>query len=191
MVRRGTRVKQRAGGRFFGRRVNCERVPLLPAWVVGEVLDDPKRIPYLLIWKSRSDETLQEAVHIVPHNVIGTVQITRQDGTCNFIRTFSRPLRNGGRAQFLICPFCRIPRRGLYGWEPGGPFTCSTVSSDWGCRACNKLRYASEGGALVIRGRSAISRMFEFTLGSCRPNRPKPWYPEVFASPEEAVKAGV
>jgi hypothetical protein len=191
MVRRGTRAKQGADGRFFGRRVNCEQVPLLPAWVVAQVLDDPKKIPYLLVWKSRSDETIQEAVHVVPHSEIGVVEVRRQDGTCDFIRTFSRPLRNGGRAQFLICPFCQIPRRGLYGWEPGGRFTRSTVSSNWGCRACNKLRYASEGGALGLRGYGVIVQMMETTHGRSRSDRPEPWYPYVFTSPEEARQAGV
>jgi hypothetical protein len=191
MVRRSTHAQQGADGRFFGRRVNCEDVPLLPAWIVGQVLDDPKKIPYLLVWRSRSDDTIQEAVHVVPQSEIGFVEIRRQDGKCNCICTFSRPLRNGGRAQFLICPFCQIPRRGLYGWEAGGPFTSSVVSSGWGCRACNKLRYSSEGGALVIRGRGVVSQMFESTLSSYRSYRPELWYPDVFASTEEAIKAKI
>jgi hypothetical protein len=29
-------------------RVNCESVPMLPAWAVREVWDDPRHIPYLL-----------------------------------------------------------------------------------------------------------------------------------------------
>ena len=151
--------QMRNGGRFFGRRVNCERVPLLPALVVAQVLDDPQKIPYLLVWKNRSDETVQEAVHIAPHSETGAVEIIRRDGTSNFIRTASQPLpRNGGSARLLICPYCQIPRRGLYAWEPGGAFTTSVVRSDWGCRACNKLRYASEGGALVVRGRGVFRK---------------------------------
>jgi hypothetical protein len=124
------------------------------------------------------------------HSEAGTVEIRRQDGTSNFIHTVSRPLpRNGGMALFLICPSCQIPRRGLYGWEPGGRFTSSAVSSNWRCRTCNKLRYSSEGGALVIRG--PFERMFEATHGRSRSNRPEPWYPDVFASPEEAAQAGI
>ena len=42
---------QRYEGRFFGRRVNCEQVPLLPAWAVAQAFDDPKETPYLLVWK--------------------------------------------------------------------------------------------------------------------------------------------
>ena len=39
---------QRHEGRFFGRRVNCEEVPLLPAWTVAQVFG--------------------ECVHITPHD---------------------------------------------------------------------------------------------------------------------------
>ena len=192
MVRRGTRAQQGADGRFFGRRINCEQVPLLPAWAVAEVLDDPQKIPYLMVWKSPGDDTVQEAVYVAPHNETGAVEIRRQDGTSDFVRTVSRPLpRNGGRARFLICPSCQIPRRGLYGWEPGGRFTSSAVSSNWRCRACNKLRYASEGGALGLRGYGVIVQMMESTYGRSRSDRPEPWYPYVFTSPEEARQAGV
>ena len=181
----------RREGRYFGRRVNCEQVPLLPAWVVTEVLDDTQKNPYLLVWKSRSDDTVHEAVWVTADDNSGTVEIRRQDGTRNFIRTISRPLpRNGGMARFLICPCCQIPRRGLYGWESGGRFTCSTVRSNWGCRECNNLRYASEGGALELRGYGAIAGMIEATFARSRCDRPDPWYPCVLASPEEAAKAG-
>jgi hypothetical protein len=180
----------RNGGRFFGRRVNCEYVPLLPAWAVAQVLDDPHKTPYFLVWKSRSlhsVDSVEEAVHVVPHSESGLVEIRRQDGTSNLIRAVSRPLpRNGGSARLLICPYCQIPRRGLYGWEPGGRCTTSVVRSNWKCRACNKLRYASEGGALVVRGRGVMMRIF----GRSRSDRPEPWYPYVFASPEEAAQAG-
>lgn len=53
-------------GRFFGRRVNCEQVPRLPASIVARVLADPEEVPYLLVWKSPSNGTVQEAVRIVP-----------------------------------------------------------------------------------------------------------------------------
>ena len=80
--------------------------------------------------------------------VTGEVEIKRDDGTTDIIRTLLRPLpRNGGSVRLLICPNCQIPRRGLYGWEPGGRFNTSVVRSNWRCRACRKLRYASEGGA--------------------------------------------
>ena len=197
MVSRGrTYPRYRCGGRFLGRRVNCEQVPLLPAATVARMLEDPRKIPYLLVWKSSSDDTVQEAARIAPYKEIegmmGAVEIKRHDGTRNFIRTVLRPLpRNGGRARLLICPYCQTPRRGLYRWEPGEPFNTSAVRSNWACRACNNLRYASEGGALVVRGRGAIARMFEATFGRPRSDRPEPWFPLVFNSPEEAAAAGI
>jgi hypothetical protein len=199
--RERTYPRYRCGGRFFGRRVNCEQVPLLPAWSVARMLDDPRKIPYLLVWKSRSDGTVQEAARIAPHKEIeglggldwiGAVEIKRHDGTRNFIRTVLRPLpRNGGRVRLLICPYCQIPRRGLHGWEPGGRFTTSVVPSTWGCRRCNQLRYASEGGALIHRGRGAIARLFELYDGPLRLERPDLWLPDVFTSPKEAANAGM
>jgi hypothetical protein len=188
MVRRDRRVQQGADGRFFGRRVNCEQVPLLPAWAVAEVLDDPKKITYLMVWKSPADNTVQEAVHVAPHSETGVVEIRRQDGTSDFIRTVSRPLpRNGGKARFLICPCCQIPRRGLYGWEPRGRFTCSTVQTNWRCRVCNKLRYASEGGALGLRGYGAIAQVIDATYGRSRSDRPDQLLPLIFTSQSQVA----
>jgi hypothetical protein len=201
MVAEGkTYARDRRGGRFFGRRVNCEYVPLLPAWSVRRVLDDPRKIPYLFVWKSRTDGTVQEAVRVAPHKEIeglggldwtDAVEIKRPDETRNFIRTLLRPLpRNSGKERLLICPFCKIPRRGLYGWEPGGQFTTSAVQSPWGCWKCNRLRYASEGGALVLRSHWAFARLIEQHFGGRSP-RPESWLPYLFTSPEEAVEAGL
>jgi len=129
MVEQGNR----RDGRFFGRRVNCEQVPLLPAGAAARILDDPRKIPYLLVWKSCPDGTVQEAVRVAPHKEIeglggldwtDVAEIERHDGTRTFIRTVLRPLpRNGGRVRFLICLHCQIPRRALYGWRPGGRYT--------------------------------------------------------------------
>lgn len=196
---KGVFVQNRRDGRFFGRRVNCEQVPFLPARAVGRVLDDPRKIPYLLIWRSRKDGTVQEAVRIVPHAEIGGsdeldwtggIEIKRHDGTPNFILTVLRTLpRNGGRVRLLICPYCQIPRRGLYGWEPGGRFTTSVVRSTWGCRKCNGLRYESEGGALVQRGRGAIFQFFKAALGPWSSPRTQPWCPHVLTFPKDAAEA--
>jgi hypothetical protein len=187
-------------GRFFGRRVNCEQVPLLPATVVAWMLDDTRKIPYLLIWKSLSDGTVKEAARIAPYyeaagrgepDWTGAFEIKRHDGSRDFIRTLLRTLpRNRGRVRLLICPYCSIPRRGLYGWEPGGRFTNSVVRSTWGCRKCNGLRYASEGGALVRHDRGALASLFESFCGPIRSDRPESWLPYVFTSPEEAAQAG-
>lgn len=193
-------MKNRRTGRFFGRRVNCEQVPLLPAGAVARMLDDPRKIPYLLVWKSRSDDTVQEAVRVAPHKEIeslgeldwtGSIEIERHDGTRNFIRTVLRLLpRNGGRVRLLVCPYCQIPRRALYGWEPGGQYTTSAQRSQWKCRSCAGLHYASEGEALVLRARGVLSRMIDAAYGPCRSERPEPWLPYVFASPTDAVAAG-
>jgi hypothetical protein len=46
----------------------------------------------------------------------------------------------------------------------------------------------SEGGALVRR---AIARLFELYDGPLRSERPEPWYPYVFTSPQDAIAAGL
>ena len=188
-------------GRFYGHRVDGEQVPLLPAWAVAWVLDDPRRIPYLLVWKRPEDSSVREAVRVSAHSEpprefpvswAGWAEIKRPDGTRDRIRTLLRPLpRNGGKARLLICPFCKTPCRGLYGWELGGQHTSRVIGSNWGCRKCNLLRYASEGGALVSHGRGAFASLIESICGPIRSDRPEPWLPYVFTSPEEAVEAGL
>jgi hypothetical protein len=37
---------------------------MLPAWIVRRVWDDPRRIPYLLVWKGRRDGEVKEAVRV-------------------------------------------------------------------------------------------------------------------------------
>lgn len=194
--------QERRGGRFFGPRLNCEDVPLLPAEAVARMLNDPRQVSYLLVWKRRSDDTIREGVRVTPrHGDIeaqdgqdGTalVEVKRFDGTSNFIRTLLRPLpRNRGGVRFLICPNCQSPRRGLYGWKPDGWLPPRVVRTTWRCRKCNGLRYASEGGALVQRGRGAVARLMAMSGGFLRSDRPAPWYPHVSSSPYEAAKAGL
>jgi hypothetical protein len=123
MVERRSYVTRfRYSGRFFGRRVNCEQVPLLPARVVAWVLDDSRKIPYLLVWKSRSDGTVQETVSIAPHNEIerqggldcaGAVEIKRHKSIGNFIRTLFCPLpQNGGKSGFSFVRTVRLRAEG-------------------------------------------------------------------------------
>jgi hypothetical protein len=195
-----TYPRHRRGGRFFGRRVNCGSVPILPAGAVRQVLDDPRRIPYLFVWKSERDGLLKEAVRIstkidppVPFSLDGTqwVEIKRTTGDRNFIRTELRALpRNGGSVRLLVCFSCGQPRRALYGWQPGGRYTNSVQTGSWKCRTCAGLRYASEGGALVLRSRGRWFRAIEMQYGLARSPRPESWYPYVFSSPADAAKVG-
>lgn len=162
MCRGRSYPEYRDEGRFDGPRVDCEQVPLLPAWAVTWVLDDPRKIPYLFVWKRPEDSSVREAVRVSaysgPPSQFGWAEVKRSDGTRDRIRTLLRPLpRNGGKARLLVCPYCQIPRRGLHGWELDGFAT--VVRSTWGCRRCNSLRYAAEGGALVIRSRWAFARL--------------------------------
>lgn len=192
--------RYRCRGRFYGRRVNCEQVPLLPAWIVGRVLDDPRKIPYLLAWRSHSDYTVQEAVRVSPYSEppgqfpscwTGWVEIKRPDKTRQLVRSVLRPVaRNGAKERLLVCLCCQIPRRALYGWRPGGQYTTSAVTSQWECRTCLGLRYASEGGALVFRSRSRLIKMIEAQFDSPRSPRPETWLPEVFNSREQMIAAG-
>jgi hypothetical protein len=187
----------RSEGRFRRHRVNCEQVPFLSAWAVAWVLDDPRKIPYLFVWKRPEDSSVREVVRAFayserprefPVNWTGWAEIKRPDGTRDLLRTLLQPLpRNGGKARLLICPYCKIPRRGLYGWELGGQHTSRVMRSTWGCRKCNLLRYASEGGALLIRPRGTLGLVF----GTGHSPRRESWLPYVFTSTEEAVEAGV
>jgi hypothetical protein len=185
MVSGRTYPRYRCGGRFYGRRVNCEYVPCLPAWAVRRALDDPRRIPYLFVWRSPQDGTVQESVRIAI-DWADWIEIKRPDGWCSFARAVVRPLPRGGKVRLFVCPRCQALRRALYGWVPGGEFTSSARRSHWQCRSCAGLRYASEGGAMLIRSRGLLGRMF----GVGRSDRPEPWYPYVFSSPADAAAAG-
>jgi hypothetical protein len=210
MVRGAVYPQYRRGGRFFGRRVNCEYVPLLPAGAVRRVLDDPRKIPYLLVWKNSSDGEVKDAVRVAlcedPGPFYGTnrevfcirgrylpcnwVNVKRTDRSNEILRTVWQPLpRNRARDLRLVCPGCQAPRRFLYGWEPGGQYTSSVQTSRWQCRKCAELRYASEGGALLIRG-GMLSRLLGRHFPSVSSPRPDPWYPHVFSSLDDAAAAG-
>ncbi len=169
-------------------------MPLLPAWAVRRVLHDPRRIPYLLIWKSPSDGEVKEAVRVfnlgkTPYlPEADSIEVKRTDGSVVHLRVFKRSLpRNVGNYLLLACSSCCSLRRALYGWEPGGKYTSSALRSQWQCRTCAGLRYASEGGALVFRSRCAIVRPLTALWPS---QRADPWYPYVFSAPTEAAAAG-
>ena len=195
--------KQRHGWhqRYFGPRVNCESVPCLPAGAVAWVLSDPRQIPYLMVWKDDRSEKVIEAVRVaayseppgpVPLDWTGWVQVKRTNGSRSLLCTIERLMpRNGGRARFLVCPFCQRTRGALYGWELNPTRLHAAFIARWQCRECARLRYASEGGALAYRPRTGLGRLMAALEDFTRHQRPEPWYPYVFSSPELAAEAGL
>jgi hypothetical protein len=191
--------KQRHGwnGHFLGfwARLNCENMPVVPAWLVRSNLNDPRKIAYLLVWKDeRHDGEIKEVVrlarYVEPSNSRMTdnyVELKRTDGSITVLRIVWRMLpRNGGRPLFLLCPQCDTPRRHVYGWEwdPVSGWSNSVRSISWRCRSCARLRYSSEGGYLRGSGRGAIAALFR-AYGPLP--RPEPWLPYVFASLDDAA----
>jgi hypothetical protein len=211
-------VSQRQQGRgwnghFLGfwARLNCEEMPVIPAWLVRRNLDDPRKIPYLLVWKDeRHGGEIKEAVrlarYVEPSNSRLTenyVELKRADGSTSVLRITWRLLpRNGGRALLLVCSYCNKPRRHVYGWEWDhvAGWSNSVRRISWRCRSCARLRYSSEGGYLRVPGlslsratghlglelRSAYLSLFGGNLP-----RPESWLPYVFTSPADAIAAGI
>jgi hypothetical protein len=173
-------------------RLNCEDMPVIPAWLVRSNLNDPRTIPYLLVWKDeRHDGEIKETVRLAHGGFSDLVELKRTDESTTVLRIVWRPLPcNGGRALFLLCPCCDTPRRFVYGWEWNWFSGRSTVVTrvSWRCRSCARLRYSSEGGYLR-GGRGWLARFMGFDPGNLP--RPEPWLPYVFTSPEEAAAAGV
>jgi hypothetical protein len=183
MIGQRRRQIRRNSGRFYGFRVNCENVPILPAWLVRKVWDDPRRIPYLLLWKGEWDGELKDAVRLVCHPeepLSDWVEIKRTNGSVIRIYLVWRPLTHGGgRGLFLRCWSCGGLCRALYGYRVGNDGRFYRVQlADWQCRECAGLRYSSEGGYLRPRG------MFG-AFGSLP--RPRLWLPYVFTSPDDAL----
>lgn len=182
-------------GHFLGfwARLNCEYMPVIPARIVRSNLDDPRRIPYLLIWKDERDGQIKEAVRLARcvDALDGYVELKRNDESTSVLRVVWRTLpRHGGRALFLNCPHCDTPRRFVYGWEwdSFSGWSNRVRRTDWCCRSCNRLRYSSEGGHLC-GGRAWLARVMGFDPGNLP--RPALWLPYVFTSPEEAAEAGI
>jgi hypothetical protein len=198
------RRQRQARGRhqhFIGSRarLNCESMPVIPIWLVRSNLEDPRRIPYLLIWKDeRHDGEIKEAVRLAryldPQDAraeINHVELKRSDGSSTILRVvWSMLPRNRGRALFFLCSYCNTPRRQVYGWEwdSSSGWSNRVQRISWRCRSCARLRYSSEGGYLRGSGRGKLAALF-CAYGNLP--RPELWLPHVFTSPEEAVQAGV
>jgi hypothetical protein len=205
-------VEQRKQGRgwhqhFIGSwaRFNCEEMPVIPAWLVRSCLNDPRGIPYLLVWKGVRDGQIKEAVRLTRQrdfpgceelNRADThdyMELKRHDAGITILQIVWRRLpRNGGRALLLRCPNCETPRRYVYGWEWASfsGWLNRVISISWRCRPCARLRYSSEGGALVLRG-GPISRLLRLSVPDMSSPRPAPWLPYVFTSAKAAAEAGV
>jgi hypothetical protein len=108
------------------------------------------------------------------------------------VRTVERTLPpNGGKALLMVCPLCKEPTRSLYGWRVNTFRTHLTYAGRWECRTCARLRYSSEGGALVVRSRGSLARLVDSLCGMNHQERPLLWYPYVFSDPKDASWLGV
>jgi hypothetical protein len=195
-------------GRFLGfsARLNCEDMPVIPAWIVRANLDDPRRIPYLLVWRDETerrgsscprlqDGEIKEVVRLTCFLECGPegnhyVELKRTAESVTTLRIIWRMLpRNGGRALLLLCPHCNIPRRFVYGWQWDGFSGRSNRVRQvpWCCRSCDLLRYSSEGGYLRpnLRGLGPLGEMLR-AYGNL--SRPESWLPYVFTDPDDAIR---
>jgi len=182
------KCKRRDDGRFAGYRVNYEVVPCLPAHIVAKCLSDPRRVPYLLIWRHRYKGVIREVARLASpypeHDWFGTgwVEVKRGDGSKQSVRVSQRAYKS-----MLICNSCQKPHLALYAWETNEGAR-NVSPAEWPCRVCAGLSYASEGRALLIRRLLPQLKPFWRLL---RKPRPEPWEPLVFASPLAALDAGL
>ncbi len=188
------RIRRGWGGRYLGFRINCEHVPILPAWAVRWVCDDTRRIPYLLIWKSNRDGEVKEAVRVarfVPQTNLpeaDSVRVQRTDGSTVPVYLAWRRQPHGGRSLLLRCWKCQKPSRVLYGAKVGddGRFYVAR-RADWECRTCAMLRYSSEGGYLRPTGLGRLGRLGVMLGAYGNLPRPELWLPYVFTSLDAAA----
>ncbi len=171
---------------------------MLPAWAVRMVLDDPRKIPYLLVWKSPRDGEIKDAVSVarsIPQTGLPeapSVVIKRIDGSIVPVYLAWRWQPHGGRSLLLRCWRCQKPCRALYGARVGdnGRFYVARLA-DWECRRCAGLRYSSEGRGLLIGSPRILSRLLGRDIGPTYSPRPEPWLPLVFSSLAQAADAGL
>jgi hypothetical protein len=177
-------VRRDGEGRFFGTRVNCERVPMLPASIVRDVIEDRFGGACMLLWRDLWDGEIKETADIKPvpppacFSFVEAVELIRPSMASTDLHLLRKPLpRNGGYDSLLECPICHGLRRALYGWSAACSTRHSAYRSQWQCRECAGLRYSSEGGALLVRSRGYLGKI----LGVAQTNRPHSWIPLVFA----------
>lgn len=142
---RNGRLHRGSDGRFYGqRRVNVESIPRLPATAVRFAVEDPRRVPFIFLWRNRWDQDIERAV-VVPNNDAGEViaEVSRQRHEVFRVRAVLTPMPRGGHDFLLVCPSCECPRRHLYAWARRGDYV---ERAKWPCRRCGQLRYISEGG---------------------------------------------
>ncbi len=168
---------------------------MLPAWAVRVTLDDPRKIPYLLVWKSRRDGEVKDAVRVarsIPQTGLPeaeSVVVKRTDGSTVPTYLAWRWQPHGGRSLLLRCWRCQRPCRALYGAKVGDDGRFYVVRrADWECRTCAGLRYTSEGRGLLIGSPKILSRLLGQTIGPTYSPRPEPWLPYVFTNLDDAIR---
>jgi hypothetical protein len=95
----------RSDGHFLGFRArkNRENMPVIPAWIVRRNLNDPRRIPYLLIWKDEiHGGGIKEAVRLAryddphdPHRSNNHVELKRSDGSTELTPSMAISFQHG------------------------------------------------------------------------------------------------
>ena len=190
MLEQRKRIRRGWNGRYSGFRIDCERVPMLPAWVVRRVWDDPRDIPYVLIWRGRRDGMKKEEVRIYRNptgcNLPGTDSVEIVPIYSSNVEVFIEWRRqpHGGHSLLLRCSRCEKPSRALYGVKVGDDGRYYVPRrANWECRQCAGLRYSSEGGALLMRG-GMLTRLFRRPTANVSFPRPQPWLPNGFRAYE-------
>jgi hypothetical protein len=72
-------------------RLNCENMPVIPTSLVRSNLNDPRRIPDLLVWKDERDGRIREAVRLACFVACrregnGYVELKRTDGSATILQ---------------------------------------------------------------------------------------------------------
>ena len=163
------------------------RLPQI-AWAVQWVWDDPRRIPYLLVWNSNRNGEVKEAVRVArfaPQSKLqeaDAVVARRMDGSSVPIYLVRRRQPNGGRSLLYdaggaksragCCTALRLEMTGVI-TSPSGPIG----------NAARALSCATPPKEAIFAPAcdSAPSETYP---------RPELWLPYGFTSPQKAVEAG-